>query len=67
MDNKESKEKGFKVCPCKKLACEMQLCLDKNQWQQEKCVQVLLKLQECCTKNYGDKKSGVSPTCSGFV
>ncbi len=70
MNSRErEKEPLPRVCPCQKWACELQRCLEKKQWQQDRCAQVLLSLQSCCAATYGGagETSRVSPTCSGFV
>ncbi|CAO2834779.1 uncharacterized protein LOC130809874 [Amaranthus tricolor] len=38
-DNKE---------PCKKQACDIQACLSKNNFNPQKCIHVIQKLQNCC-------------------
>lgn len=34
--------------PCKKQACDIQACLSKNNFNPQRCVDVILKLQKCC-------------------
>ncbi|KNA26093.1 hypothetical protein SOVF_000130 [Spinacia oleracea] len=34
--------------PCKKQACDIQACLSKNNFNPQRCIDVILKLQKCC-------------------
>jgi len=34
--------------PCQKPACQLQVCLQKNNYQEEKCQKVLQSLVDCC-------------------
>ncbi|KAK9162116.1 hypothetical protein Scep_002901 [Stephania cephalantha] len=36
--------------PCKKEACDIQACLSKNNFNSQKCIEVIEKLQSCCEK-----------------
>ena len=52
-----------KTHPCRKAACRIQLCLQENIYQQEKCEEVIQKMIKCCHEmNVMD-----SVQCSGFV
>ncbi len=54
--------------PCLKFACEMQKCLQNADYNETKCISVLMKLKKCCHNYYGYGTSRVmSPTCSGFI
>jgi len=39
---------GGKVDPCQKRACELQECLQKNNYQEEKCADAIKRLVNCC-------------------
>ncbi|CAI9736982.1 Hypothetical predicted protein [Octopus vulgaris] len=47
--------------PCKKLACQIQACLQENRYQEAKCQEVINLMLKCCEK-YGAK----SNCCDGF-
>lgn len=47
--------------PCMKLACAIQTCLQKNNYQEEKCQAQLQNLLDCCRKNLKN-----SPVCEGY-
>ncbi|KAL8160515.1 hypothetical protein V2J09_002052 [Rumex salicifolius] len=34
--------------PCKKNACDIQACLSKNNFNSQRCVHFIEKLQACC-------------------
>jgi len=55
--------KGQQPDPCQKQACRIQDCLQKNHYQEAKCLKVIEDLQECCRKF-----SAKSPTvcCEGI-
>ena len=57
--------------PCKKYACEFQYCLQKHNYLEEKCVDVLNRIKKCCEENYDMRSSNsnaeISATCSGFM
>lgn len=54
--------------PCKKIACELQYCLQANNYNQIKCESIVQKLVDCCQLNYSNNnKLNVSDTCSGFL
>ena len=35
--------------PCQKYACELQVCLKNNNYQESKCQKALDRLVKCCT------------------
>ena len=41
--------------PCKKQACKIQDCLQKNSYSEEKCKIDIQKLYECCLGYYTEK------------
>jgi hypothetical protein len=47
--------------PCKKFACAIQSCLEKNNYQEEKCKKQLENLLDCCRKNLEN-----SFVCEGY-
>ena len=48
--------------PCQRYACRIQDCLQKNNYQESKCVKFIKDLEECCKKF-----AGKSPTvCQGI-
>ncbi|KAM3581694.1 Cx9C motif-containing protein 4, mitochondrial [Umbelopsis sp. WA50703] len=46
---------------CLKEACAIQSCLEKNQYQEKKCQEVINRLRECCEKLLDE--GGSSPSC----
>lgn len=40
----------MKKDPCQKKACDIQFCLQKNNYQESKCNREILALVECCLK-----------------
>ncbi|XP_058279179.1 cx9C motif-containing protein 4-like isoform X2 [Hirundo rustica] len=48
--------------PCQKQACEIQKCLQANNYLESKCEAVLQEMRKCCAR-YG---KGRSVCCSGF-
>ncbi|WFD03207.1 hypothetical protein MOBT1_001896 [Malassezia obtusa] len=38
--------------PCKRLACAIQTCIQRNQFQQERCNSVVRDLHRCCADFY---------------
>ena len=34
--------------PCQKFACELQVCLQKNHYQESKCQEAIKRLVKCC-------------------
>ncbi|CAM6109795.1 unnamed protein product [Calypogeia fissa] len=36
--------------PCSRHACDIQTCLVKNDFQHERCIYEISKLQKCCEK-----------------
>lgn len=57
--------------PCKKYACRLQTCLQKFDYNQTKCQDIIDKLTQCCKQEYfsnaNNPKYNVSPSCSGFA
>jgi len=47
--------------PCKKFACRIQSCLEKNKFQENKCLEELEDMRQCCLKWYKE-----SLCCSGI-
>jgi len=41
--------------PCQKLACAIQVCLDKNNWDSDKCEREFDKYKECMVKYKASK------------
>ena len=37
-----------KADPCQKYACELQVCLQKNNYQEDKCQETIKRLVKCC-------------------
>lgn len=37
-----------KADPCQKFACELQVCLSKNYYQESKCQEAITRLVKCC-------------------
>jgi hypothetical protein len=65
--NKSDKEQNSKD-PCKRYACKLQYCLEKNNYREEKCLMVVDELKHCCYATYNESSSAhISPTCSGFM
>nr|CAH8827187.1 unnamed protein product [Trichobilharzia regenti] len=48
--------------PCKPLACEIQACLIKNNYQVSRCMKEITTLIECCEKYKYIKQ----PCCEGW-
>ncbi|XP_077163446.1 cx9C motif-containing protein 4 isoform X1 [Paroedura picta] len=48
--------------PCQKEACEIQKCLQANNYMESKCEAVLKEMRKCC----GRYPPGRSVCCSGF-
>ncbi|KAH8552834.1 mature-T-cell-proliferation protein [Umbelopsis sp. PMI_123] len=46
---------------CMKEACAIQACLEKNQYQEKRCQDVIDKLRACCEKLLDE--GGSSPSC----
>ncbi|KAI9284972.1 hypothetical protein BC943DRAFT_325129 [Umbelopsis sp. AD052] len=46
---------------CMKEACAIQSCLEKNQYQEKRCQDVIDKLRACCEKLLDE--GGSSPSC----
>ncbi|XP_013118175.1 cx9C motif-containing protein 4 [Stomoxys calcitrans] len=47
--------------PCKANACKIQACLKENNYQEEKCLEVLEQMRLCCLKWHA-----TSLCCSGI-
>ncbi|XP_029786483.1 cx9C motif-containing protein 4 [Suricata suricatta] len=48
--------------PCQKQACEIQKCLQANNYMESKCQAVVQELRKCCARY----AKGRSLVCSGF-
>ncbi|XP_059105956.1 cx9C motif-containing protein 4 [Peromyscus eremicus] len=48
--------------PCQKQACEIQKCLQANNYMESKCQAVIQELRKCCAQY----PKGRSLVCSGF-
>ncbi|KAM8752880.1 cx9C motif-containing protein 4 isoform 1-T2 [Rhynchonycteris naso] len=48
--------------PCQKQACEIQKCLQANNYMESKCHNVIQELRKCCARY----PKGRSVVCSGF-
>ncbi|KAI4545180.1 hypothetical protein MG293_005446 [Ovis ammon polii] len=48
--------------PCQKQACEIQKCLQANNYMESKCQAVIEELRKCCARY----PKGRSLICSGF-
>ncbi|XP_065499104.1 cx9C motif-containing protein 4 [Caloenas nicobarica] len=48
--------------PCQKQACEIQKCLQANNYMESKCETVLQEMRKCCARY----PKGRSICCSGF-
>ncbi|XP_053435509.1 cx9C motif-containing protein 4 [Nycticebus coucang] len=48
--------------PCQKQACEIQKCLQANNYMESKCQAVIQELRKCCAQY----AKGRSLVCSGF-
>ncbi|NWT18919.1 CMC4 protein, partial [Ptilorrhoa leucosticta] len=48
--------------PCQKQACEIQKCLQANNYMESKCEAVLQEMRKCCARY----TKGRSICCSGF-
>ncbi|XP_060652081.1 cx9C motif-containing protein 4 [Drosophila nasuta] len=47
--------------PCKPYACRIQACLSENNYQEDRCVEVLEQMRVCCLKWHKE-----SLCCSGI-
>lgn len=47
--------------PCKRFACDIQKCLNANNFQEERCVKYIEYLRDCCVRF-----KAVSTSCSGI-
>jgi len=47
--------------PCKVNACKIQSCLSENKYQEDKCLEVLEDMRQCCIK-----WKSVSLCCDGI-
>ncbi|KAF6090216.1 C-X9-C motif containing 4 [Phyllostomus discolor] len=48
--------------PCQKQACEIQKCLQANNFRDSKCQAVIQELRKCCARY----RKGRSLVCSGY-
>ncbi|XP_053129547.1 cx9C motif-containing protein 4 [Hemicordylus capensis] len=48
--------------PCQKFACEIQKCLQANNYLESKCEAVIQEMRRCCARY----PKGHSTSCSGF-
>nr|XP_038953321.1 cx9C motif-containing protein 4 isoform X1 [Rattus norvegicus] len=48
--------------PCQKYACELQKCLQANNYSESRCQAALQELPRCCARF----PKGVSPVCAGW-
>ncbi|CAO3610837.1 unnamed protein product [Cunninghamella echinulata] len=55
-DNKKSSS----IPPCQQFACQLQDCLQRNNYQEEKCQTSIKALKECCEQL---NEGGSSPCC----
>lgn len=55
MGNKQDKPED-KTYPCKKQACDIQDCLSKNNYNQDKCGQFLEDYNKC-VKSFAEKQN----------
>jgi len=46
--------------PCQKPACDLQVCLQRSQYQEARCVEAIARLVACCDL-WGDKSTKVCP------
>ncbi|RWS29141.1 uncharacterized protein B4U80_10405 [Leptotrombidium deliense] len=49
------------IDPCKSKACDIQTCLQKNNYEEEQCIKEMFVMFECC-KRWRE----ISNSCSGF-
>lgn len=47
--------------PCKPIACDIQACIQRNQFQQDRCDYLVKRLYQCCASYY--KKYGRESEC----
>ncbi|XP_044283130.1 cx9C motif-containing protein 4 [Varanus komodoensis] len=48
--------------PCKKYACQIQKCLQANNYLESKCEAIFQEMRRCCARY----PKGRSTSCSGF-
>ncbi|XP_005994802.1 cx9C motif-containing protein 4 [Latimeria chalumnae] len=48
--------------PCQKQACEIQKCLQANNYLEDKCAHLIREMRKCCAIYSGEN----SICCSGF-
>ncbi|XP_029463052.1 cx9C motif-containing protein 4 [Rhinatrema bivittatum] len=48
--------------PCQKQACQIQKCLQANNYMESKCEVVMREMRLCCAR----QPRGTSASCSGF-
>ena len=46
---RDVKRMSSKADPCQKFACELQVCLQKNKYQEAKCKEAIKRLVKCCS------------------
>ncbi|KAI9305572.1 hypothetical protein BJ944DRAFT_239534 [Cunninghamella echinulata] len=56
-DNKKSSS----IPPCQQFACQLQDCLQRNNYQEEKCQTSIKALKQCCEQLLNE--GGSSPCC----
>ena len=44
--------------PCKPIACNIQACIQRHQFNQERCEHIVNKLYECCRSFYAKHGDG---------
>lgn len=49
------------VDPCKKFACEIQKCLNENNYQEIRCTKAFEVMRQCCLKH-----KPISLVCEGY-
>lgn len=60
-------KKGSKD-PCKQEACDIQSCLKKNNYVEERCTDEIERLKDCCRKWFKKSSDRISSECcSGFA
>ena len=53
---------NWKPDPCQKTACQLQECLQRNHYQENRCLAALQRLVDCC-KLWGEESQTV---CAGI-
>lgn len=57
-------EEGKAKDPCHHLACKLQDCMVKANYEEARCRHVLGWIEECCRKTFAQGR--LVPTCEGF-